>query len=60
MTRSVAVMGAGPGGLATAMLLAAEGAQVDVSEKEDRVGGRTARLRARRSISTAAFAAKPV
>ncbi len=35
------VVGAGPGGLATAMLLARSGVQVTVVEKHGRVGGRT-------------------
>ncbi len=37
----VLVAGAGPGGLATAMLLAQAGAEVTVLERRDRVGGRT-------------------
>ncbi|TDL77705.1 phytoene desaturase [Palleronia sediminis] len=40
--RRAVVVGAGPGGLATAMLLRAAGAEVTVLEKSDRVGGRTA------------------
>ena len=44
MTRSIAVVGAGPGGLAAAMLLAASGADVTVFEKGDRVGGRSRRI----------------
>lgn len=44
---SLAVVGAGPGGLATAMLLAASGASVDVYESEPIVGGRTMRLASR-------------
>jgi phytoene desaturase len=40
--RKVVVIGAGPGGLATAMLLRASGAEVTVLERADRVGGRTA------------------
>ena len=40
--RRAVVIGAGPGGLATAMLLRASGAEVTVLEREDRVGGRTA------------------
>jgi phytoene desaturase len=40
------VVGAGPGGLAAAMLLAAEGAAVTVFEKDERVGGRTKTLQA--------------
>ncbi|MBP0462663.1 phytoene desaturase [Roseomonas sp. PWR1] len=42
----VAVIGAGPGGLASAMILAAQGARVTVFERETAVGGRT------RTIST--------
>ncbi|MBR0658507.1 phytoene desaturase family protein [Neoroseomonas oryzicola] len=37
----VAIVGAGPGGLAAAMLLAASGARVTVFERDDVVGGRT-------------------
>src|SRR5919107_1104887 len=37
----VAVVGAGPGGLAAALLLAQQGLQVTVFEKEGAVGGRT-------------------
>lgn len=37
----VAVVGAGPGGLAAAMLLAASGARVTVFERDGAVGGRT-------------------
>ena len=44
MTRSVAIIGAGPGGLAAAMLIAAAGAQVTVFERGAQVGGRTQRL----------------
>ncbi|HEY0565422.1 MAG TPA: phytoene desaturase family protein [Terriglobales bacterium] len=40
----VVVIGAGPGGLAAAILLAARGLSVTVLEKADRVGGRTAAL----------------
>lgn len=40
--REVVVVGAGPGGLASAMLLRASGAEVTVLERSDRVGGRTA------------------
>ncbi len=40
MSRNVIIVGAGPGGLATAMRLAARGYSVDIYEAEDRVGGR--------------------
>lgn len=40
----IAVIGAGPGGLAAAMLLGASGARVTVFEKDDVVGGRTRTL----------------
>jgi len=36
----VLIVGAGPGGLATAMLLAKAGLEVTVIEKQPRVGGR--------------------
>lgn len=42
--RSVAIVGAGPGGLAAALLLAASGLHVTVYEAHDRVGGRSRRL----------------
>ncbi|WKA50608.1 phytoene desaturase family protein [Planococcus liqunii] len=45
MEKRMIVIGAGPGGLAAAMLLASQGYQVDVYEKHDRVGGRNAELR---------------
>jgi phytoene desaturase len=40
--RTVHIIGAGPGGLATALLLARSGADVHVFERHNRVGGRTA------------------
>lgn len=42
MTRRVAIIGAGPGGLAASMLLSARGAEVTVYERHARVGGRSA------------------
>lgn len=42
--KRVAVIGAGPGGLAAAMLLAHRGVDVTVFEKQSFVGGRTSRL----------------
>jgi phytoene desaturase len=41
MSRDVVVVGAGPGGLAAAMLLSHAGARVRVFERQDQVGGRT-------------------
>jgi len=41
MTRRIVIVGAGPGGLAAAMLLARTGADVTVLERQRRVGGRT-------------------
>lgn len=43
--RNVAVIGAGPGGLASAMLLARAGANVTIFEKGDRIGGRSSCLK---------------
>ena len=44
MTRSVTIVGAGPGGLASAMLLARAGLRVRVLERLDTPGGRTSSL----------------
>ena len=44
MTQRVLIIGAGPGGLATAMLLAKAGVEVTVLEKQPRVGGRTSAI----------------
>jgi flavin-dependent dehydrogenase len=41
MTRRVVIIGAGPGGLAAAMLLAHAGAEVSVLERLPKVGGRS-------------------
>jgi phytoene desaturase len=46
-TPSVAIVGAGPGGLAAAVLLAASGCHVTVYEAQPRLGGRTSRVTAR-------------
>jgi len=42
--RSVAIVGAGPGGLASAVLLAASGVSVRIYESEPTIGGRTGRI----------------
>ena len=44
MARKVSIIGAGPGGLAAAMILAKAGLDVQVFEQLDRVGGRTSSL----------------
>ncbi|GGM40728.1 phytoene desaturase [Paraliobacillus quinghaiensis] len=44
MNKKVIVVGAGPGGLATAMRLGAEGYQVKVFEKQPHIGGRTSKI----------------
>jgi phytoene desaturase len=44
MSKQIAIVGAGPGGLAAAMLLAASGASVTVFERSSRVGGRTSAI----------------
>jgi phytoene desaturase len=44
MAKRVVVVGAGPGGLASAMLLARAGVDVTVLERKDRVGGRTSAI----------------
>ncbi len=43
--RHIVIVGAGPGGLATAMLLAQRGFRVQVFEKQDVIGGRNAEVR---------------
>ena len=42
--RKAVIVGAGPGGLAAALLLAKSGVQVTIVEKRDQVGGRTSSL----------------
>jgi phytoene desaturase len=44
LSRRIAIIGAGPGGLASAMLLARAGADVTVFERAQRVGGRSATI----------------
>jgi phytoene desaturase len=46
MSKQVIIVGAGPGGLATAMLLAAAGVKVKVIERLPHVGGRTSTIEA--------------
>jgi len=41
---TIAIIGAGPGGLAAAMLLAASGAKVRIYESQPVIGGRTSRI----------------
>lgn len=43
-SKHIAVIGAGPGGLASAMLLAHAGAKVTLYEKGDKIGGRSSCL----------------
>ena len=47
-TKRVVIIGAGPGGLASAMLLAGAGYEVTVLERQPRVGGRTSTIGRRR------------
>jgi phytoene desaturase len=42
--RNINIIGAGPGGLTTAMLLAARGFKVTVFEKDEQIGGRNAAI----------------
>ena len=44
MSKQVIIVGAGPGGLAAALLLAHAGVDVTVVERRDRVGGRTSTI----------------
>lgn len=45
MPKKIAVIGAGPGGLAAAMLLASKGYKVDVYEKQAFIGGRNGAMK---------------
>ena len=55
MTRTAAIMGAGPGGLAAAMLLAKAGMDVTVYESRDIVGGRSSTITAPTDVGTFRF-----
>lgn len=44
MSKKIAVIGSGPGGLAAAMMLASKGYEVDVFEKQSYVGGRNSAI----------------
>ena len=55
----IAVIGAGPGGLATAMLLAQTNASVTVFERLDHVGGRSATIEAQSPVGTFRFDTGP-
>jgi phytoene desaturase len=44
MSKQIAIIGAGPGGLSSAILLAAAGFKVTVFEKMAAVGGRTSSI----------------
>lgn len=44
MAKNIAIVGAGPGGLAAAMLLATKGYRVNIYEKQPYVGGRTSEI----------------
>ena len=59
MTRRIAVIGAGPGGLAVAMLLAKAGAEVTVHERLDHVGGRSATIPAQSEVGEFRFDTGP-
>ena len=43
--KQIAIIGAGPGGLAAAMLLGAKGYDVTIYEKQPYVGGRTSEIK---------------
>ena len=42
--KKIAIVGAGPGGLAAGLILTSKGYSVDIYEKDDRIGGRSKRL----------------
>ena len=43
-SKKIAIVGGGPGGLVTALLLAQQGHAIDIYEANDRVGGRSSKL----------------
>jgi phytoene desaturase len=55
MRQRVGIIGAGPGGLAAAMLLSRAGAEVTVFERHARVGGRSAAIDARSDVGDFRF-----
>ena len=55
MTRRFAIIGAGPGGLASAMLLAKAGVDVTLYESRDVVGGRSSTITAPTESGTFRF-----
>ncbi len=55
MTRRVAIIGAGPGGLASAMLMAKAGVDVTVYEARDCVGGRSSTIQGSTDVGTFRF-----
>ena len=55
MTKTAAIMGAGPGGLAAAMLLAKAGMDVTVFERRSMVGGRSSTITAPTDVGTFRF-----
>ena len=57
MQKHIIIVGAGPGGLTAAMLLAARGFKVTVFEKEAHVGGRNAAIL--RRTATSSTSARP-
>ena len=57
--QKIGIVGAGPGGLAAAMLLAQAGAAVTVFEHHDKVGGRSATMRAPSAAGTFRFDTGP-
>ena len=59
MTRRVAIIGAGPGGLAAAMLLAKAGVAVTLHERQGHVGGRSATITGRSAAGQFRFDTGP-